>query len=191
MNHRRQPKNSGRSLIQRLRVPAGFVIGIAFLVLSRPTWVTLAAGAPVALLGAALRAWASGHLRKDAELAVGGPYAHTRNPLYLGSLILALGCAVSGGNLWLAAALMGLMLVIYIPVIRAEAEHMRRLFGAEFEAWEAEVPLLWPRATPYRRGLTPRFDSGQYLRHREYRAAAGLVLIFGFLALRAAGIINW
>jgi protein-S-isoprenylcysteine O-methyltransferase Ste14 len=181
----------GKSMVQRLRVPAGFVVGIVFLMLSRPTWITLAAGVPVALLGGGIRAWASGHLHKNADLAVGGPYAFTRNPLYLGSLVMALGCAVCGGSLWLGAGLLGVFLAIYIPVIRAEAAHMRALFGAQYEAWAAEVPLLWPRVTPYQGGLTRRFNSGQYLRHREYRAAAGLFLVIGFLSLKAAGIIKW
>lgn len=191
MNHQQFSKNLGKSLIQRLRVPIGFVMGITFLALSRPSWVTLAAGVPVTLLGAGIRAWASGHLRKNAELATGGPYAFTRNPLYLGSLAMALGCAVCGGRLWLGVGLLALFLAIYIPVIRAEASHMRTLFGAQYEFWAAAVPLLLPRATPYRGGLTRPFDSGQYLRHREYRAATGLILVVGFLSLKAAGIIKW
>ena len=180
-----------RSTWQRLRVPAGFVVGIAFLLLSRPTWITLAVGVPIMLAGAAVRAWASGHLQKNAQLATGGPYAFTRNPLYLGSLVMALGSAVCGGSVLLGAGLLGLFLAIYIPVMRAEATHMRRLFGVEYEAWACEVPALWPRATPCKGGLTRRFDSGQYLRHREYRAAAGLVLVIGFLSLKAAGVIKW
>jgi protein-S-isoprenylcysteine O-methyltransferase Ste14 len=191
MNPRLIAKDNDKSFVQRLRVPAGFAAGIAFLALSRPTWTTLAVGVPIAVLGAGTRAWASGHLRKNAELAVGGPYAFSRNPLYLGSLAMALGCGVCGGRLWLAAGLLGLFLAIYVPVIRAEAGHMRTLFGAQYEAWAAKVPLLWPRLTPWPGGLTQRFDSGQYLRHREYRAATGLVLVVGFLSLRAAGIIHW
>jgi protein-S-isoprenylcysteine O-methyltransferase Ste14 len=191
MNQQHQPEHTARTLVQRLRVPAGFGAGIGFLAFARPTWVALGAGVPIALLGAAIRAWASGHLRKNADLATGGPYAFTRNPLYLGSLVMALGCAVCGGILWLGALLLALFLLIYVPVIRTEALHMRKLFGAQYEGWAAEVPLLWPRVTPFQGGLTQGFDSGQYLRHREYRAAAGLVLVIGFLSLRAAGVLEW
>jgi protein-S-isoprenylcysteine O-methyltransferase Ste14 len=192
MNHSQFPRQVRlRTNIQRLRVPAGFAMGIAFVFYSRPTWISLLAGAPIALLGCCIRAWASGHLHKNAELAMGGPYAFTRNPLYLGSLLMALGCAVCGGGVWLGAGLLGLFLAVYIPVIRTEAADMRRLFGAQYEAWAAQVPMLWPRMTPWRDGLTRYFDSGQYLRHREYRAATGLVLIVGILSLKAAGIIKW
>lgn len=179
------------SRIQRLRVPAGFIAGIAFLVLSKPEWISLALGVPLALLGLAIRAWASGYLRKNAALATTGPYAFTRNPLYFGSLVMAAGCAVCGGSLWLGVGLLGLFLAIYIPVICAEAAHLRQLFGTQYESWAAEVPLLWPRVTPGVAGLTQRFDSGQYLRHREYRAALGLALVIAILTLKAAAVISW
>ena len=81
--------------LQRIRVFSGFVIAIVFLVFSRPTPVTLAVGLSVALIGVLLRAWACGHLRKSSELDVSGPYAHTRNPLYLGTFIIALGFGVA------------------------------------------------------------------------------------------------
>src|SRR5262249_8349192 len=87
-------------LIQRLRVPIGFISAILFVIISRPTWRSLAIGAPIALAGALIRAWASGHLRKNAELAVSGPYAFTRNPLYFGSFVMAAGCPVRCGGLW-------------------------------------------------------------------------------------------
>src|SRR5262245_5493976 len=94
------PQNT-RTKLQRLRVPIGFVTAILFAVTSQPTWSTLAVGVPIALLGILIRGWASGHLRKNAELATGGPYAHTRNPLYFGSFVMAIGCAICGGNWFL------------------------------------------------------------------------------------------
>src|SRR5215470_2703532 len=112
-------------LIQRLRVPVGFITAILFVFFSRPTWMTPTAGVPIALFGAGIRAWASGHLRKNAELAVCGPYAFTRNPLYLGSFVMAAGCAVCGGSLWLGLWLMVFFLAVYLPVMQAEAAQMR------------------------------------------------------------------
>src|SRR5437588_11900332 len=92
--------------MQRWRVPLGFACAGLFLLLAKPMPLTLAAGGAVALAGLALRAWASGHIRKNARLAVSGPYAYTRNPLYLGSFILGLGFTIAASSsLWLLVAL--------------------------------------------------------------------------------------
>jgi len=175
-------------LIQRLRVPIGFISAILFVIISRPTWRSLAIGAPIALAGALIRAWASGHLRKNAELAMSGPYAFTRNPLYFGSFVMAAGCAVCGGSLWLGLWLMVFFLAVYLPVMQAEAAHMQKLFAGDYEKWAAHVPLFIPRVTPHRTSLTQGFNSRQYLRHREYRAAIGLAIVIAVLSLKAAGI---
>jgi hypothetical protein len=118
-----------------------------------------------------------------------GPYAFTRNPLYFGSFVMASGCAVCGGSLWLGLWLMAFFLGIYLPVMRAEADHMRRLFAGDYDNWAANVPLFIPRATPHRNGRIQRFDPRQYLRHREYRAAIGLAIVIAVLSLKAARIL--
>jgi protein-S-isoprenylcysteine O-methyltransferase Ste14 len=191
MSKRQKRGNDTRSLIQRLRVPLGFITAILFIILSQPTWRSLAAGVPVALLGAIIRAWASGHLRKNAELAVTGPYAFTRNPLYFGSFLITVGCAICGGNLWIGLWLIALFLSIYWPVMRAEAAHMRSLFAGAYVEWEARVPLFIPRVTPYRNGQTRSFDLRQYLRHREYRALIGLAIVIAVLSLKAANFLSF
>lgn len=175
-----------RASLQRLRVPIGFVTAILFVVFSRPSWQSLAVGAPLALLGALIRGWASGHLRKNAELAVSGPYAHTRNPLYFGSFVMAAGCAVAGGVWLIGIWLMVFFLAIYYPVMQAEAAHMRTLFGEAYARWSAEVPLFLPRLTPYQSGQTRSFDFGQYIHHREWRALIGLGIVLAILVLKAA-----
>jgi protein-S-isoprenylcysteine O-methyltransferase Ste14 len=187
-NHEQVTDYSLRFLIQRLRVPFGFVTAILFVIFSQPTWRSLLIGAPIALGGALIRAWASGHLRKNAELAVSGPYAFTRNPLYFGSFVMVIGCAISGATPWLGLLLIAFFLIIYWPVMQAEAEYMRRLFADAYSEWAAEAPLFIPRLTPYRNGQTQRFDLRQYLHHREYRALIGLAIVVGVLALKAAKI---
>ncbi|HEU0173224.1 MAG TPA: isoprenylcysteine carboxylmethyltransferase family protein [Blastocatellia bacterium] len=186
--HERVTDYSLRFLVQRLRVPIGFITAILFVIFSRPTWRSLAVGVPIAFCGATVRAWASGHLWKNSELAVSGPYAFTRNPLYFGSFVMASGCAVCGGSLWLSLWLMALFLAVYLPVMQAEAAHMQRLFAGDYEKWASNVPLFIPRVTPYRNGRTQRFDPRQYLRHREYRAAIGLVIVICALSFKAARI---
>lgn len=172
-----------KAILQRLRVPLGFVTAILFLMFSKPSWQTIAIGAPIALCGVAIRAWASGHLRKNAELAISGPYAYTRNPLYLGSFVLAVGVVICGGSWWLAALLLGFFLAVYVPVMQAEAAHMHELFPRDFAAYEQNVPLFLPRLTPWQRSAA-RFDQQLYLKYREYRALLGLLVVVGILALR-------
>jgi protein-S-isoprenylcysteine O-methyltransferase Ste14 len=179
--------------VQRWRVPLGFLCAAVFILLARPQPWTLAAGGAVAVVGLLLRAWASGHIRKNDRLAVSGPYAHTRNPLYLGSFILGLGFVVAAGGAWwllalLAAIFAALFLGIYLPVMRVEAATLAGLFGADYERYAAAVPLFFPRLSPYRtvEGDGVRFDASLYLRYREYRAALGLLVAWGVLAAKAA-----
>lgn len=175
-----------RATLQRLRVPIGFVTAALFTVFSRPSWQSLAVGVPIALCGALIRAWASGHLRKNAELAISGPYAHTRNPLYFGSFLMAVGCAIGGGSLWIGLWLVVFFLAIYWPVMQAEAAHMVTLFGEAYARWAESVPLFLPRLTPYQSGQQRSFDLKQYLHHREYRALIGLGIVIAVLILKAA-----
>ena len=182
----------GGTWVQRWRVPLGFVCAGLFVVLARPDRRSLFVGGAVALLGLAIRAWASGHIRKNDRLAVSGPYAHTRNPLYLGSFILGLGFTVAAASSLLLFLLLGglfasLFLGIYWPVMRVEASTLAGMFGEEYNAYAAAVPLLFPRLTAYRAGDGPevRFDPTLYMRYREYRAALGLLVAWCVLWLKA------
>jgi protein-S-isoprenylcysteine O-methyltransferase Ste14 len=171
-------------MAKRIRVPMGFVVALVFLVFARPTGVTLLGGLPFVAAGLWLRGYAAGYVRKNAELTTTGPYAHTRNPLYLGSLLLVLGFGVAAGSWWLVALLLAMFAVIYIPTIQGEEEYLRAHF-AGFDAYAARVPRLLPRVTP-----APALDGGGqfsrklYLHHREYNALMGAGAIYIVLALR-------
>jgi len=142
-------------------------------------------GASVSVLGLVLRAWAAGHIRKNAQLATSGPYAFTRNPLYLGSFLLGLGFTIASGRWWLGLLFAALFLGIYLPVMRVEASHLAELFGKEFEMYRKAVPLFFPRVTPFRHeSPANRFDGSLYLRYREYRAALGLVIAWSLLLIK-------
>jgi len=176
----------GGTWIQRWRVPLGFLCAALFILFAKPRPVTLALGAPVSLVGLLLRAWASGHLRKNDALATTGPYAHTRNPLYLGSFIMGLGFTIASGRWWLGVLFVALFLGIYLPVMRVESATLGGLFGERFAAYAAAVPLFVPRVTRYRAGEDePAFDQKLYLRYREYRAALGLLFAWGLLVFKA------
>jgi protein-S-isoprenylcysteine O-methyltransferase Ste14 len=170
--------------LQRIRIPLGFAFAAVFLIFARPTALTLLIGGAIAIVGLAIRAWASGHIRKASVLAVSGPYAHTRNPLYLGSLILGLGFTVAAGVWWLALLFVALFIGIYLPVMRVEADDMRRIFGEEYEVYAQNVPVLIPRITPWKHADT-RFDYRLYLQYREYRAAIGAAAAIVVLTAKA------
>jgi protein-S-isoprenylcysteine O-methyltransferase Ste14 len=177
-----------RQLAQRIRVPAGFVLAPLLIISARPTRTSLIAGAIIAAIGLGIRAWASGYLRKNKELTTAGPYAHTRNPLYLGTFLLGTGVAVGAGAAWFVALFMALYLLIYLPVMLAEAETLERLFPAEYEQYASRVPLFLPRVTPYRATSQPEaqrgFDLSQYLHHREYRALIGFIAVYAVMAAK-------
>jgi protein-S-isoprenylcysteine O-methyltransferase Ste14 len=145
----------------------------------------LFAGGVIALLGLAFRAWSAGHIRKNDALATSGPYAHTRNPLYLGSFVLGLGFTIASGRPWLGLLFAALFLGIYLPVMRVEASTLSQLFGDDYTRYAAAVPLFIPRITAYRDPKTAgvKFDPGLYLRYREYQAALGLALAWILLAV--------
>lgn len=177
----------GGTWIQRWRVPLGFLCAIAFIAFSRPRPVTLALGGAVSLLGLAMRAWASGHIRKNTTLAISGPYAYTRNPLYLGSFVLGLGFTIGAGRWILAILFAALFLGIYFPVMRVESRTLTEMFGDNYRHYAFHVPLFFPQLTPYRDGAIDRtdFDRRLYMRYREYRAALGLFVVWGTLAIKA------
>ncbi len=169
--------------LARWRVRAGYPLALACLWLSQPTPQTLQLGFVVGLLGLLLRAAAAGHLRKHEMLATTGPYAYTRNPLYLGSAILAAGFAVAAASVWVAALLAGHFAMFYPAVMRREEQELRQRYGEPFDAYAARVPRFWPRL---RRTAAAewRFSWQSYLRNREHETAAGFALALYLLWLR-------
>ena len=188
---------SGRTgwqkIARRIRVPAGFVVAAAFLWLASPTWTTMAESLVLVIPGLWLRAYASGYVRKNAELATTGPYAHTRNPLYLGSMLIAFGFAGASGSWIIALVLAILFAVIYIPTIQSEETYLRSHF-ANFDDYARAVPRLLPRVTPARLGSPEasaaedrgRFSPALYWQHREYNSLMGAAAIYFALAIRLA-----
>jgi protein-S-isoprenylcysteine O-methyltransferase Ste14 len=179
-------------LAQRIRVPAGFILAPLMIIASKPTIGSMLAGSVLSLAGLGIRGWASGYLRKNQELATSGPYAYTRNPLYLGTFLLGLGVSICAGSWWFICVFATIYLLIYLPVMIAEAETLKGLFPDEYALYSGRVPLLIPRLTsresfPPVRGPAPGrlFDFSLYIRHREYRALIGFVTALAILILKA------
>jgi hypothetical protein len=172
-------------IARRIRVPLGFAFAIFFLWLAHPTPLYLALSLVLVAPGLALRGYASGYVKKNAELTTTGPYAHTRNPLYLGSILIAFGFALAARSPWIAIALAALFLLIYLPVIRAEEAYLRSVFPA-FDAYAAAVPRLNPRITaaPSANATPGAFSPALYRRHREYNALMGAASMYAALILK-------
>ena len=154
------------------------MVAAFYLSFARPTEASLAAGLLVAAAGLVLRGWATGHLAKNEKLATSGPFAYTRNPLYLGSLTAAAGFAVAGWNPWPALAFALYFALVYLPAIGEEESHLRRLFP-EYAEYAARVPRLALRLSPaYGRG---RFRWSLYRRNREYQALLAYVTVAALL----------
>ncbi len=164
---------------RRLRIPLGFVFAVVYVWLAHPTRMSLLIGGLLLVPGLFLRALASGHVQKDKRLTISGPYAYTRNPLYLGSLILAAGFAVAARNWWIVAVIVVMFTVIYIPVIAGEERFLRHTFP-EYDDYARHVPRMLPRLTPY--GNQPAmYSSERYWKHREYQAVLGCAVVLAVL----------
>jgi protein-S-isoprenylcysteine O-methyltransferase Ste14 len=154
---------------------------VLVLALAEPTAGSLLLGLPLALVGEALRIWASGHIEKTRCLATGGPYAHSRNPLYLGSLFLALGVAVASASPWVVTAVAAYFLAFYPSVMREEAGFLARAFPEAYAAWSHAVPVFWPRLAPAGPRGT-RFEWSRVRANREWRTALALLPVATLLA---------
>ena len=171
-------------IARRLRVPLGFAFAVLYVWLARPTWRFLALGSVLILPGLAVRALASGHVRKNEALATSGPYAYTRNPLYLGSLLIGIGFSVAARSGWVGAVLILMFFAIYIPEIRDEEKFLRQKFP-EFEDYARRVPRMLPRMTAAGWGADAGgFSMKLYLKHREWNALLGSVLLAGALIFK-------
>ena len=177
-----------RELARRIRVPLGFLFAAGYLVVARPTALTLIVGVAIALTGLLIRAWAAGHIVKNDRLATTGPYAHTRNPLYFGSFLIAAGFAIAAH--WsLLLLVIAFFVLIYGPTIRDERVGIRARFPEAYDEWERNVPPFVPRPTPWRAETTGSqeregFDFHLYMRHGEWRAALGFAAVLAYLIFR-------
>lgn len=164
-------------------MPLGFASAVLYFWLARPSPLAMAAGGTFVAAGLGLRALASGHVRKNEALATSGPYAYTRNPLYLGSMIIAVGFAVAARSWWVGLIFLGMLLAIYLPVIRAEEEFLRGKFP-EFEEYARGVPRLLPRVSAPAMEARSMFSTALYLQHREYNALLGAAGMMSALVVK-------
>jgi len=179
-----QTKGRRASLMQRIRVPLGFVFAAVFAVFSEPTWTGIWSGVAVAALGLLLRLWSTGYLRKHQELCVSGPYRWTRNPLYLGSLLLGVGFSVAAANPWIVLLFLILFFAIYVPVMHKEEMELVQAYGSPYEEYRTNVPAFFPALRPFRVLAGRNFSLQQVILNKEYKAVLGFVTVFTFLLVK-------
>jgi protein-S-isoprenylcysteine O-methyltransferase Ste14 len=167
------------AFVARWRVRLGYVLAVFVLLFARPTPKFIAIGCLVGLIGLWLRAYAAGYLHKQELLTITGPYAHTRNPLYLGSAILALGAALATRSYISTIILLIYFALVYSVVMRREERELFGHHGAAFQQYAAAVPLFFPRFTAAKLpgSSSGKFSAAQYRKNHEHQAALGFVLL--------------
>ncbi len=173
--------------VAKLRVPSGFLLCAGFGWLAAPSWESLMAGVPLSMAGVALRAWAAGNLAKNQNLAMNGPYAWIRNPLYAGTLLVAAGVVISAQRWELVALFAAVFGLVYLPVIQLEEQHLAKLFP-NFADYCRRVPLLIPYKgkAPNRSSGPSGFQWALYRKNEEYNALLGYLAGAAWLTWRAA-----
>jgi protein-S-isoprenylcysteine O-methyltransferase Ste14 len=178
---------NGRSFWARWRVRTGYLLAALYLWLASPTIKSIAVGGAVAALGLIVRGLAAGHLHKQQEVTMSGPYAWTRNPLYFGSALLVAGFAVGSHSTWAAILIVGYYSAFYPAVMKREEQELRANFGPAFDEYAKRVPLFWPRP-PRTKLEAPKskrlFSWAQYKRNREYNALLGYLVGLALLWAR-------
>jgi len=177
------PKATLKDILNRLRVRVGLFLAIAVVLLARPTWTSILLGVLISIFGLVIRAWASGHLRKEKTLAVSGPYGYSRNPLYVGNFLLGIGIVVGARSWWVLGLFVAYYGVFYPLIIRRERDRMRELFPQQYEEYGKRVPLFFPSIRKHL-PAEGRFSRSLYKQNKEYRALQGTVLIWLVLAVK-------
>lgn len=177
--------------LRQLRLRAVWLLIIPFFLFSTPTRRGILTGIVLALVGLGIRAWSAGTILKDQSLTTGGPYAFTRNPLYLGSFAMGIGVTFAGGHWMWPVLFLGFFTVVYGRTISEESHRLAELFPARYPHYRSAVPAFVPRVTPWR-GMTPpgeKHDGGafrwsQYFAHREWEALLGVIAAFALLSAK-------
>ena len=180
---------NGQLLAKKLRLPLGFILAALYLAFARPEPLSLIVGGSIAFLGVLARAWASGHIHKNQRLASTGPYAHTRNPLYFGSFLIAMGFAIAAH--WsLIIGVIAFWYFIYGPTIERERKATSERFPEHFPEYEKNVPLFVPRLRPWTgTGAAAAENDGAfsfdlYMKHGEWKAALAFFATITWLIYR-------
>jgi len=167
---------------ERYRVKISVLIAVIIIIIAKPDkWATIA-GFVVSIIGNLLRVWASGYIKKEREIAKSGPYSLTRNPLYLGNLIIGAGFCLASWQIISIPIFFLYFLLFYIPTIKNEEERMKELFKNDYIEYQKSVPVFFPKLR--RVENREEFSFKNVLENKEWRAILSTLLFFLAILLR-------
>ena len=178
------PKLNPVKIIYRWRVRVGFIGLILAIILARPDLTSFLTGLGVCLLGLLIRTWSAGHLRKEKELAISGPYQYSRNPLYLGNFVIGIGVVIASRSWWVLGFFAAYFLLFYPLAIKREMERMKELFPDEYDEYKKKAPLFFPSGKAFSFGEKNEFSWKLFWKNKEWRALTGAFLFWLILALK-------
>lgn len=172
-----------KKTLNKWRVRAGSLAALAALVLARPTFKSVLFGFLISMGGLFLRTWACGHLQKEEKLSISGAYRYTRNPLYLGNLIIGIGITVGSLSWWVFGIFCLYFLVFYPVIIDIEKQKMQNRFPDRYNEFK-KVPLFIPSLKPRLDLDKKKFKWSLFRDNKEYRALLGVFLFWTALFLK-------
>jgi protein-S-isoprenylcysteine O-methyltransferase Ste14 len=151
--------------------------------MAHSTWKGFWIGIIFVVLGQAIRMWAAGHLVKCDDLTTSGPFGWVRNPLYVGSFLIACGyCTISGGWIVWAVAI-PLFALTHGSAVTWEEKYMLQTYGDAFAGYCKSVPRWMPRP-PRRREPGKRFSWPQMVINAELKSLIVTAVVVAIFAAR-------
>ncbi|MCJ7580460.1 MAG: DUF1295 domain-containing protein [Candidatus Aminicenantes bacterium] len=170
-------------MIYKWRVRFGLFALIFTVLLARPILLSLLIGLTITIVGLTLRLWACGHLKKEKELTTSGPYRYTRNPLYLGNVLIGIGVVIGSYTWWVILIFALYFLVFYPVIILEERGRMQKFFPLQYSSYSKNVPLFFPSIRPSWPKSPRKFSWQLYKDNKESRALIGALFYWTALTV--------
>lgn len=153
----------------KLRFAILYPIGVYALFFGMPDDKSLQLGTWFILSGLFLRLWANGYAVKLKKLTTSGPYAFLRHPLYLGTILLAVGFIIMLKIYYIGMVFMSLIAVMYCWTMKKEEKQLEEKFGKAYINYKRRIPMLLPTIFPYREGEKWQFNFRRLIKSQEYK----------------------
>jgi len=169
-----------------LRSYLPFPLALIMVILARPTTLNFLVGLAIILTGKGIRIWAAGYIGDDVlgattetappTLVTTGPYAHIRNPLYVGNFFICLGaCIMSNINWIIYPIFLVLFIFLYWNIVLFEERVLQRKFDEEFEDYRKTVSRIIPKLRGFSKASVHKFN---FKRAMKYESISSLAIIW-------------